>query len=90
MQSAVHPMLLSCLGTAVMAATDIKRKHEKVKAKFGLGPFHHEEVYKYNMTTTPMMYHLNNEHPSLVNVSASSSQLTMFSVSAFGSCDAQW
>ncbi len=30
---------LSCLRAAVMAAADIKRNHEEVKAKFGIEPF---------------------------------------------------
>ncbi len=31
--------IFSCLRAAIMAAADIKCKHEKVKAKFGVGPF---------------------------------------------------
>ncbi len=31
-------------------------------------------MYKYNTTTTPMMYHLNHVHPTLDNVNALSSK----------------
>ena len=50
---------------------------------------HCNAVYTYNTTTTPMMYHLNNIHPTLVNESSSSSQPTITSVLAQRSCDAQ-
>ncbi len=35
--------LLGCLRAAVMAAADIKRKHEEVKVKFGKEPFQTEK-----------------------------------------------
>ncbi len=53
-----------------MASIDIKRKHEEVKAKFGVIPFqikneevrckHCKAVRKYNTATTPVMHHLYN------------------------------
>ncbi len=30
---------LSCIPAAIMAAADIKRKHEEIQAKCGMGPF---------------------------------------------------
>ncbi len=76
-----------------MAAADIKRKHEDVKAKFGVKVRckHCEAVYQHNTTTTLMMYNLNSVmlHSTLVNVSASSSQPAITSVWAQRSRDAQ-
>ncbi len=65
-----------------MAAADTKCKHEEVKVKFGVGPFRtkkwksrckqREAIYNYDMTTTPMLYNLNNEalHPTITSVLA--------------------
>ncbi len=41
---------LSCLRAAVMAAAE-KRKHEEVKAKFGLGPFQTKKMMKFVVNT---------------------------------------
>ncbi|KAK0151805.1 Zinc finger BED domain-containing protein 1 [Merluccius polli] len=50
---------------------------------------HCDAVYKYNTTTTPMLYHLNHAHPTLIAGSSSSSQPTITSVLARRSCDSQ-
>ncbi len=51
---------------------------------------HCEAVYKYNTSTTQMMYHLDNVHATLLNVGggASCSQPTINSVLARRNCNA--